>query len=150
MWMMRSANAITVYSYMMMQDIEGKYFVVMSTCSSTIPVIFGELTEKLHDQYTRRLVTAQGLRGLMGSLNRLLDAKFSKMNKLRKSMWGERSNQRILKVPTITVNQTQHTDRMFDLFVESDIYTAMLDRLVMVESVKVSSTDNTGNEIDKN
>ena len=148
--MMRSANAITVYSYMMMQDIEGQYFVVLSTCSSTIPVIFGELTEKLHDQYTRRLVTAQGLRGLMESLNRLLDAKFSKMNKLRKSMCGERSNQRILKVPTITVKQTQHTDRMFDLFVESDIYTAMLASLVMVEGVKVPSVENTVNEIDNN
>ena len=130
---------------MMMQDIEGPYFVVLPTYSSTIPVIFGELTEKLHEQYTRKLVTAQGLQGLMGSINRLFDAKFSKMNKLRKSMWGERSNQRILKVPTITVNQTQHTDRMFDLCVESDIYTTMLARLVMVEGVKVSSTDNTGN-----
>ena len=73
---------------MMMQDIDGQYFVVLPTCSFTIPVIFWELTEKLHDQYTRRLVTAQGLRGLMGSINRLLDAKFSKMNKLRKSMCG--------------------------------------------------------------
>lgn len=150
MWMMRSVNAITVYSYMMMQDIEGQYFVVLPTCSSTIPVIFGELTEKLHDQYMRRLVTAQGLRGLMGSLNRLLDAKYSKMNKLRKSMWGERANQRLLKVPTITVNQTPHTEGMFDLCVESDIYTTMLARLVRVEGVKVPSADNTGNEIDKN
>lgn len=113
-------------------------------------VIFGELTEKLHDQYTRRLVTAQGLRGLMGSLNRLLDAKYSKMNNMRKSMWGERANQRLLKVPTITVNQTSHTDGMFDLCVESDIYTTMLARLVRVEGVKVPSADNTGNETDKN
>lgn len=142
---MRNVNAIIVYSYMTMQDIEGQYFVALPSCSSTIPVIFGELTEKLHDQYTRRLVTAQGLRGLMGSLNRLLDAKYSKLNKLRKSMWGERANHRLLKVPSITVNQTPHTDGIFDLCVESDISTAMLARLVMVEGVKVSSTDNTGN-----
>ena len=135
---------------MMMQDIEGQYFVVLPTCSSTIPVIFEELTEKLHGQYTRRLVTAQGLRGLMGSLNRLLDAKYSKLNKLRKSMWGERANQRLLKVPSITVNQTSHTDGMFDLYVKYDIYTAMLARLVMVEGVKVPSAENTVNEIDNN
>ena len=143
-------NAINVYSYMMMQDIEGPYFVVLPTYSSTIPVIFGELTEKLHEQYTRRLVTAQDLRGLIGSLNHLLDAKFSKMNKLRKSMCGERSNKRILKVPTITINQTQHTYVMFDLCVEEDIYTAMLARLVRVEGVKVPSAENTVNEIDNN
>ena len=148
--MMRSANEITVYSYMMMQDIKGQYFVVLPMCSSTTPVIFEELTEKLHDQYTRRLVTAQGLRGLMGSLNRLLDAKFSKMNKLRKSMWGEHSNQRLLKVPTITVNQTSHMDGMFDLCVKWYIYTAMLARLVRVEGVKVPSAENTVNEIDNN
>ena len=147
---MRSVNAITVYSYMMMQDIEGQYFVVLPTCSSTIPVIFEELTEKLHGQYTRRLVTAQGLRGLMGRLNRLLDAKFSKMNKQRKFMLGERSNQRLLKVPTIIVHQTSHTDGMFDLYVKYDIYTAMLARLVMVEGVKVPSAENTVNEIDNN
>ena len=42
-----------------------------------------------------------------------------------------------------------NTYGMFDFYVESDIYTTMLARLVMVEDVKVSSTDNTGNEIDK-
>lgn len=44
----------------------------------------------------------------------------------------------------------QHAYGMFDFYVESDIYTTMLARLVMVEGMKVSSTDNTGNEIDKN
>ena len=43
-----------------------------------------------------------------------------------------------------------HTYGMFDFYVESDIYTTMLARLVMVGGVKVFSTDNTGNEIDKN
>ena len=43
-----------------------------------------------------------------------------------------------------------NTYGMFDLYVEWHNYTAMIARLVMVECVKVSSTDNTGNEIDKN
>ena len=80
----------------------------------------------------------------------LFDAKYSKMNKLRKSMWGERANQRLLKVPTTTVNQTPHTDGMFDLCVESDVYTTMLARLVRVEGMKVPSAENTVNEIDNN